>query len=72
MWRPCAVNRHATCHLCAPPQIRTLTRQEVDDADSGDAALKLLSDLTVSMPQLVEMMQARVHAKCTEGRGCEA
>lgn len=37
-------------------QIRALTRGDVDE-DAGDAALKLLADLTVPLPHLVELMQ---------------
>ena len=36
-------------------KIRALTRGEVEE-EAGDAALKLLSDMTVNMPQLVELM----------------
>jgi hypothetical protein len=39
-----------------PLQIRALTRGEVDDADSGEGALKLLSELTVSVPELEALM----------------
>lgn len=38
-------------------KIRALTRGEVDETDAGDAALKLLSDLTVPLPELVSLMQ---------------
>lgn len=41
-----------------PPQIRTITRGEVAEADTSDAALKLLSDLTVPLPELVALMGA--------------
>jgi len=43
--------------LRAAPQIRTLTRGEAEDeADSGEGAVKLLSELTVTVPELVAMM----------------
>lgn len=38
-------------------KIRAITRGEVGDVDTGDAALKLLSDLTVPLPELVALMQ---------------
>lgn len=57
----CAVHHPCCCPaahrtLPSPLQIRALTRGEVDDADSGEGALKLLSELTVSVPELEALM----------------
>ena len=46
------------CLAPALRKIRALTRGEVDETDTGEAAFRLLSELTVTLPQLVELMQA--------------
>lgn len=44
------------CTLSVTLQLRALTRGEVDESEAGDAALKLLSDLVVPLPDLIELM----------------
>ncbi len=41
-------------------KIRALTRgQGVHDDESGDEVVRLLSELTVSIPELIDMMEVR-------------
>ena len=40
-------------------QIRARTRGDIGDVEDRDAMLKLLSDLTVPLPELLELMQVR-------------
>ena len=48
-----------TCMTPALRKVRALTRGEVDETDTGEAAFRLLSELTVTLPQLSELLQAR-------------
>lgn len=47
------------CMTPALRKVRALTRGEVDETDTGEAAFRLLSELTVTLPQLAELLQVR-------------
>lgn len=53
-----------TCMTPALRKVRALTRGEVDETDTGEAAFRLLSELTVTLPQLSELLQARGACPC--------
>jgi PH domain len=57
-WLALAFVPHSSRFLVFALQIRALTRGEVDDSDaSGEGAIKLLSELTVMVQDLVNMLQ---------------